>query len=138
MRRLDAVKPVVALFDDAAASGGYYIGIGARQIMSHHGTITGSIGVFALFPDLSGMRNLMGVHRTTLNSDPRADLFTTNEMSDERRAGITHLVMDMDRRFQGLVAERRGLAAEIVKGLASGRVYTGAEAAKKGLSRHDW
>ena len=133
VRRLDADKPVVALFDDAAASGGYYIGIGAREIVSHRGTITGSIGVFALFPDLSEMRTLMGVHRTALNTDPRSDLFTTNAMSEERRAGIKHLVMDMDKRFQGLVAERRGLEADIVKGLASGRVYTGAQAANKGL-----
>ena len=133
VRRLDERKPVVALFDDAAASGGYYIGIGARKILSHHGSITGSIGVFALFPDLSGMRDLMGIHRTTLKSDPRADLFSTNAMSPEREAGVKHLVMDMDQRFRSLVATRRGLEADAVQGLASGRVFTGSDAAKNGL-----
>ena len=133
VRRLDEVKPVVALFDDAAASGGYYIGMGARQIVSHRSTITGSIGVFALMPDLSSMRNLAGIHRTTLNSDPRADLFTTNAMTDERRAGIRHLVEEMDRRFQGLVSERRSMEAEAVKKLASGKVFTGEQALANGL-----
>ncbi|TVR43141.1 MAG: S49 family peptidase [Planctomycetota bacterium] len=133
IRRLDAKKPVIALFDDIAASGGYYLGIGARQIVAHQSTITGSIGVFAMLPDLSGTRSLLGIHRTTLRTDPRADLFATNAIDDERLAAMQAVVDDMDQRFRELVGQRRGLAPEAVKALAQGRIFGGNAAHKHGL-----
>lgn len=133
VRRLDAVKPVVALFDGVAASGGYYIGAGARQILCHAGTITGSIGVFGMMPDLHGTREMLGIHRVSISSDPVADFNSTNAMSEARKAALTRLISDTDTRFQALVAERRGLPAAKVASLADGKVYLGARALELGL-----
>jgi protease-4 len=128
VRRLDAKKPVVALFDQVAASGGYYIGCAAREIYVHRTTITGSIGVFAIVPDLQGTADLAGLHRHVVTTGPRADLFSMTGWSPDREAAIRQIIVDVDRRFQGLVATRRGLTAEQVQALAGGRVYTGDQA----------
>ncbi len=135
VRRLAAVKPVVALFDGVAASGGYYIGCAADEIQVHHATITGSIGVFALVPDASGALDLLGVHRFAVSTGPRGDLMSlTAPFTPEREAGLKQVVEDVDQRFQGLVAERRHLAPAKVHDLAGGRVYTGEQAVANGLA----
>jgi protease IV len=134
LRRLSAVKPVVALYDAVCASGGYYIGCAAREIMVHHGTITGSIGVFAMVPDLDGMRARLGIHRHTIASGPRTDLFSTDAFSPEKEAAFRQVVSDVDERFQALVAERRKLDRAKVHELAGGRVFSGDEAIANGLA----
>jgi protease-4 len=134
IRRCAARKPVVALFDGVAASGGYYLGCAAHQILVHHGTITGSIGVFALMPDLDGTRDLLGIHRHTIASAPRATLFTTGGFGPEKEAALRQVISAVDARFQGIVAERRHLDPAKVKGLAGGKVYTGDEAVALGLA----
>jgi protease-4 len=134
LRRLSAAKPVVVLFDAVAASGGYYVGCAGREIMVHRGTITGSIGVFAVVPDLEGTRALFGIKRHTIATDPRADLFKSTGFGPEKEAGFRQVVKAVDARFQGIVAERRKLAPEKVHELAGGRVYTGDEAVANGLA----
>lgn len=134
LRRLSAVKPVVVLFDAVAASGGYYVGCAGREIMVHRGTITGSIGVFAVVPDLEGTRALFGIKRHTIATDPRADLFKSTGFGPEKEAGFRQVVSAVDARFQGIVAERRKLTPEKVHELAGGRVYTGDEAVANGLA----
>ena len=134
VRRLSAVKPVVALYDAVCASGGYYIGCAAREIMVHRGTITGSIGVFAMVPDLEGMRSRLGIHRHTVASGPRAGLFSTDAFTPEKEAAFRQVVMDVDRRFQALVAERRAIDPVKMSGLAGGRVFSGDEAVANGLA----
>jgi protease-4 len=134
LRRLEQVKPVVALFDAVCASGGYYIGCAAREVLVHRGTITGSIGVFAMVPDLEGARALFGIHRHTIATGPRANLFSTDAFTPEREAGIRQVVADVDRRFQGIVAERRKLDPAKVHDLAGGRVFSGDEAVANGLA----
>jgi len=134
LRRLSAVKPVVALYDAVCASGGYYIGCAAREIMVHRGTITGSIGVFAMVPDLDGMRARLGIHRHTIASGPRTELFSTDAFSPEKEAAFRQVVTDVDERFQALVAERRKLDRAKVHDLAGGRVFSGDEAVANGLA----
>jgi protease-4 len=134
VRRCAAAKPVVALFDGVAASGGYYLGCAAREIMVHRGTITGSIGVFAVTPDLEGTRELLGIHRHTISTGPRADLFSTGPFTAEKEAGLRQVIAAVDARFQGLVAERRKLDPAKVAELAGGRVYGGDEAIALGLA----
>lgn len=134
LRRLSAAKPVVVLFDAVAASGGYYVGCAGREIMVHRGTITGSIGVFAVVPDLEGTRALFGIRRHTIATDPRADLFESAGFGPEKEAGYRQVVAAVDARFQGIVAERRKLTPEKVHELAGGRVYTGDEAVLNGLA----
>lgn len=134
LRRLAAAKPVVALYDAVCASGGYYIGCAAQEIMVHRGTITGSIGVFAMVPDLDGMRARLGIHRHTVASGPRAGLFSTDAFTPEREAAFRQVVMDVDHRFQALVAERRKIDPARMAELAGGRVFSGDEAVANGLA----
>lgn len=135
VRRLAAVKPVVALFDGVAASGGYYIGCAADEIQVHHATITGSIGVFALLPDASGALDLLGIHRFAVSTGPRGDVMSlTAPFTPEREAALHQVVDDVDQRFQGLVAERRHIELAKVHDLAGGRVYTGEQAVANGLA----
>ncbi len=135
VRRLAERKPVVALFDTVAASGGYYIGCAADEIQVHRATITGSIGVFALVPDASGTLDLLGIHRFAVNTDPRSDLMSAlAPWSADRDAGLRQVIEDVDHRFQGLVAERRKLEPAKVADLAGGRVFTGEQAVANGLA----
>jgi protease-4 len=134
VRRLDEQKPVVALFDGVAASGGYYIGCAAREILVHRATITGSIGVFAVMPDASATLAALGVHRHVVATGPRADLMGLGAWSDEKEAALKAVVVDVDTRFQGLVAARRHLDPAKVVDLAGGRVYTGEQAIALGLA----
>jgi protease-4 len=134
VRRLDEKKPVVALFDSVAASGGYYIGCAAREILVHRATITGSIGVFGIAPDASGALEALGVHRYTVATGPRADLLGLGPWTDEKEAALKQVIADVDARFQGLVAARRKIEPGKVAGLAGGRVYTGEKAVTLGLA----
>jgi protease-4 len=134
VRRLAEKKPVVALFDRVAASGGYYIGCAAKEIQVHHATITGSIGVFALAPDASGALEALGIHRHLVTTGPRADLFGLGTWDAEKDKALLTVVEDVDQRFQGLVAECRHLDPAKVKDLAGGRVYTGDRAIALGLA----
>jgi protease IV len=129
LKRLSEVKPTVALFDAVSASGGYYIGCGAREIFVHRGTITGSIGVFAMVPDLDAMRNLFGVNRFTYTTGPRTDMFSTNLFSADKEAAIRQVVKDVDDRFQAIVAERRNLSLDTV------HTFSGDEAVANGLAQ---
>jgi protease-4 len=134
VRRLDAVKPVVALFDGVAASGGYYIGCAAREIIVHRSTITGSIGVFAVVPDASATLDLLGVHRFAVPTGPRADLLGMGPYTPDTEAALRAVVDDVDHRFTNLVADRRKLPVAKVAAMAGGRVYTGSEAVANGLA----
>ena len=135
VRRLAEKKPVVALFDSVAASGGYYIGCAADEIQVHRSTITGSIGVFALVPDASAALNMLGIHRHSESTGPRAETMSvTAPFSAERQAALLQVIQDVDQRFQGLVAARRKIDLEKMHDLAGGRVYLGEQAVANGLA----
>lgn len=134
VKRLDAVKPVIALFDSVAASGGYYIGCGAREIVVHRATITGSIGVFALVPDFQGTCDKLGLSTFVINSDPRADLFSGLGFTAEKEKALGKIITDVDQRFQGVVAKARKMSSASIATLANGKVYIGEEAIALGLA----
>jgi protease-4 len=134
VRRLDAAKPVVCLMDGVAASGGYWIACAAREIRVHRATITGSIGAFALVPDLDGAIGLLGVKRHVELGAPQADLFHPGGWDEGKAAAYRALIADVDNRFRNLVAERRKLPRERVDRLAEGRVFTGEQAVAEGLA----
>lgn len=134
VRRLDAVKPVVCLMDGVAASGGYWIACAAREIRVHRATITGSIGAFAMVPDVDGTVELLGVKRHVESTAPLADIFHLGGWGPEKEAVFKAVIADVDGRFRSLVAERRRLPRERVDQLAQGRVYTGEQAVADGLA----
>lgn len=133
MRRLDAAKPVVALIDAAAASGAYWIACGAREILAHRTSLTGSIGAFVLVPDLDGAADLLGLRRHVERSAPLADLLHPGGWDAEREAAWRRLVAAIDERFRAQVAERRRLPRPRLDALAEGRVFTGEQALAAGL-----
>lgn len=134
VRRLDAAKPVVCLMDGVAASGGYWIACAAREIRVHRSTITGSIGAFAMVPDLDGAIGMLGIRRHVEPMAPLADILHPGAWSEAKEAAFRAVIADVDRRFRALVTERRRLAPGRIDALADGRVFTGDQAVAEGLA----
>lgn len=135
---LDLLKermPVIASYGDYAASGGYWISAGCDKIFSNASTLTGSIGVFSLIPDLSGTFNdKLHIHVTPVNSNDHADMYNGMRALDAKEtAYMQATVENIYDEFTGLVAEGRGMTVAQVDKIAQGRVWTGAEALGIGL-----
>lgn len=129
LRKLAKDKPVVAVMDTVAASGGYITAIAADHIVARGNTITGSIGVIFSFPEISKLLETIGVKMEEIKSgELKAEPSPYKPVSDKVRAVTNEMVQDSFAWFTGLVAERRGIALDQVKVLADGRVYTGRQA----------
>lgn len=129
VRKIARDKPVVAVMDTVAASGGYITAIAADHIVARGNTITGSIGVIFSFPEVSRLLDTLGVKMEELKSgDLKAEPSPYKPVSDKVRAVSMEMVKDGYDWFTGLVAERRALPLPRVVELADGRVYTGRQA----------
>ena len=129
VRSISAKKPVVAVMDTVAASGGYITALAADRIVARGNTITGSIGVIFSMPEFSKLLDTVGVTMEELKSgDLKAEPSPYKPMSEKARAASMELVMDGFAWFKGLVAERRNLPMPTVDVLSDGRVYTGRQA----------
>ena len=129
VRKIAKNKPVVAVMDTVAASGGYITAIAADRIVARGNTITGSIGVIFSFPEISKLLDTLGVKMEELKSgELKAEPSPYKPVSDKVRAVSMEIVRDGYDWFTGLVAERRALPIERVRELADGRVYTGRQA----------
>ncbi|WP_374331513.1 signal peptide peptidase SppA [Aestuariivirga sp.] len=129
VRRISAKKPVVAVMDTVAASGGYITALAADRIVARGNTITGSIGVIFSMPEFSKLLDTIGVQVEELKSgDLKAEPSPYKPMSEKARAASMELVNDGFAWFKGLVAERRNLPMPTVDVLSDGRVYTGRQA----------
>lgn len=129
LRRIAAAKPVVAVMDTVAASGGYIAAIAADHIVARGNTITGSIGVIFTFPEVSRLLDTLGIRMEEIKSgELKAEPSPYKPVSDKVREVSNLMVQDSFAWFTGLVAERRKLPLDQVKGLADGRVYTGRQA----------
>ncbi len=128
-------KPVVAVLLDVGASGGYYLACGADKIYALPTTVTGSIGVIMIAPELSGTMQKIGMHVNVIKSGELKDMGSLfREMNEKDRAVFQGLIDGMYGRFLDVVAtSRRGLDRERLRQLADGRVYLGAEAKELGL-----
>ena len=122
-------RPVVAVMDTMAASGGYITAIAADHIVARGNTITGSIGVIFQFPEVSGLLANLGIKMEEIKSgELKAEPSGFKPVSDKVREVSMAMVQDSFAWFTGLVAERRKLPLDRVKVLADGRVYTGRQA----------
>lgn len=134
IRALSARKPVVAVMDTVAASGGYIAAIAADHIVARGNTITGSIGVIFSFPEVSRLLDTVGVTMEEIKSgELKAEPSPYKPVSDKARAYTATLVQDGFQWFKGLVAERRKLAPAKVDVLSDGRVFSGRQARAEGL-----
>ncbi len=127
--------PVIASYGDYAASGGYWISAGCDKIYSNATTLTGSIGVFSMIPDISGtLKDKLHINITPVNSNDHGDMY--NMMRPLDKAELNYMQASVERiygKFTRIVADGRGMAVEAVDDIAQGRVWTGAEALEIGL-----
>lgn len=129
------VKPVVASYGNYAASGGYWVSAASSKIFADPTTLTGSIGVFSMIPDVSGtMKNIAHVNFTPVNSNRHSDMMSLMRPLDAAETSyMQDAVESIYGRFVGIVSEGRNLAPDFVDSIAQGRVWTGAEALEIGL-----
>ncbi len=126
--------PVVASFSDLAASGGYYMAMGADTILADDATITGSIGVLGGKFNLKGLYDKLGVNIETLSRGQNAQwLSSTREFTPAERERYVSEMFDEYRTFVGIVADNRGAKSEDIDRIARGRVWTGGQAYENGL-----
>lgn len=128
-------KPVVASMGSVAASGGYYMAMGADTVVAAENTITGSIGIFnLLFNAQELMEDKIGIDYETLKTHEYADLFNlTDPFTDTESRIIQANVEDGYESFLNRVADARGMTRDEVHEVAQGRVYTGLAAREAGL-----
>ena len=128
--------PVIASYGDYAASGGYWISANCDKIYTDATTLTGSIGVFSIIPDLSGtINNKLHVNITPVNSNKHADMYNClRPLTPAETAYMQATVESVYKRFVDIVSEGRQMTTEQVDALAQGRVWTGAEAVRNGLA----
>lgn len=127
-------KPVVVSMGSEAASGGYYISAKADTIVALPGTLTGSIGVIAQMPNVRGLYEKLGIEMQTFKGGKYKDMYSgLRELTAEEEGIMQQLVDGYYEQFIEVVAEGRGLSKEKVRSLATGQLYTGAEAKESGL-----
>lgn len=128
-------KPVVACLMDLGTSGGYYLACAADRIVAHPTTITGSIGVVMLSPNVAGTLDRIGAAVHIFRSGPLKDAGSPfRAMTDADRAVFQKLIDSMYARFLDVVARGRpNLTREQIATLADGRVFLGPEALAAGL-----
>jgi len=128
------VKPVVVSMGNYAASGGYYIACNATKIFAENNTITGSIGVFGILPNFSGLTNKMGIHSEQVKTHENSGNYNPFAPIDEKfKAVTTEGVEHIYKTFVSHVAQGRKMTFEQVDAIAQGRVWTGSDAIKIGL-----
>lgn len=134
VQRLAAKKPVVAWMGNVAASGGYYIAVGAARIVAHPSTITGSIGVISAHLVAEELLNRVGIYSRVVKQTPHADFAVpTRALRDDERALLARESERFYERFLQVVSEGRNMSRERVAELAQGRVWSGSDAHAHGL-----
>ena len=126
--------PVIASMGGAAASGGYWIAAQADEIWAMPTTITGSIGVWSVFPTLEGVLDYAGLTVDGVGTTDLAASFDASQALDNRSAAIFQATVDgIYDDFIALVSERRDMSPEAVEVIAGGKVWIGRDAIGIGL-----
>ncbi|GJF08216.1 signal peptide peptidase SppA [Mycolicibacterium cyprinidarum] len=134
VRARKAGKPVVASMGAVAASGGYYVSMSADEIVANPGTITGSIGVVTGKLVAAELKGRLGVGSDGVRTNSNADAWSVNApFTDEQHALVEAEADLFYSDFIQRVADGRDLSVEEVDEVARGRVWTGADAAERGL-----
>jgi protease-4 len=135
VKRLREKKPVVVSMGGMAASGGYYISCAANRIFAEPTTLTGSIGIFGMFPDASGLlTEKLGVKFDVAKTHRLSDFGTLSRpFNDTERAMLQHYINRGYDTFIKRVADGRKMQDAEVRKIAEGRVWTGEQALKLGL-----
>ena len=129
------VKPVIASYGDYAASGGYWISNNCDKIFSNATTLTGSIGVFSMIPDISGtVKDIAHLNIVKIGSNKHSGMLSlTSPLDPEETEYMQASVERIYDRFVNIVSQGRNLEPAFVDSIAQGRVWTGADALQIGL-----
>ena len=129
-----AGKPVIASMSSVAASGGYWIAAGADEIWAAPATVTGSIGIFAMFPEFSEPLKRLGIGVDGIATAPLAGALDPRRPLNAAAADAMQLSIEHGyRRFLAVVGKARNMSAAEVDKVARGRVWTGKAAFELGL-----
>ena len=127
-------KPLIVSMGDYAASGGYYIACAADSIVANPTTLTGSIGVFGMIPNLQKLyKNKLGISIDTVNTNRHADMGVNRALTKFEEDKIQKSVIDIYTTFITHVAEGRNMRTTTVDEIGQGRVWTGYDAKDIGL-----
>jgi len=130
----DNPKPVIVSMGGTAASGGYYISSPASKIVAQPVTITGSIGVLAVFPNIVGLSEKLNINWETIKKGKQADMGAVyRKMTEQEKKIIEDFLSSTYKKFVEVVAEGRDLSIQEVEEVAQGRMWTGQQAKEKGL-----
>ena len=127
-------KPVIVSMGDYAASGGYYIACNADTIVAEPTTLTGSIGIFGMMPDMQGLAQKVGVSFDVVKTNEFSDMgIPVRPMTESEKALMQAYVERGYDLFLTRVSEGRGMTKEAVDQVGQGRVWTGVRAKELGL-----
>lgn len=131
---LKASKPVVVSMGGYAASGGYYISSNATKIFAQPTTLTGSIGIFGMFPNMEGLTNKIGLTFDKVKTNKFSDFGNvTRPMSSEEKEILQQYINRGYDLFLTRCSEGRNIPKDQLEKIAEGRVWTGQQALKIGL-----
>ncbi|WP_242927434.1 signal peptide peptidase SppA [Pontibacter vulgaris] len=128
-------KPVIASMSDVAASGGYYMAMGCDAIVAHPNTITGSIGVFGVIPNMQGFfNNKLGITIDHVSTGKYSDMPTVSRpMTEFEQQVVQREINKIYEVFTSKAAQGRKMSQDQLKQYASGRVWSGTEAKERKL-----
>lgn len=127
-------KPLVVSMGNLAASGGYYIACNADKIFAEPTTITGSIGVFGMVPNVSELADKMGINSEQVGTNKQSVSYSPFEpMSDNFHDYVKESIEDVYSTFVDRVSKGRNMTIEQIDSIGQGRVWTGIEALQNGL-----
>jgi protease-4 len=133
-RAKEAGKPVISSMGDVAASGGYWIAMNSTAIIAEPQTITGSIGVVGLVPNVDDLFAWVGIHPERLSRGKRAEgLMTSKGLTDADKTMLRDLMQSFYSDFVAKVAAGRGKTPAEIERIARGRIWTGRTALEHGL-----
>ncbi len=127
------IKPVVVSMGDYAASGGYYISSHASSIVANPYTLTGSIGIFGMFPNAAGTMDKLGLKEQTVATSETGVLSVSAPLNPKLATGIQKSIERGYGEFTTRVATGRGMTVEQVDSIGQGRVWLGEKAIELGL-----
>lgn len=134
IREVRKEKPIYASMSDVAASGGYYIAMGCDTIIAYPQTLTGSIGVISMIPNVSKMMDKIGFTVDTISVGNNSQFFNgAVPFKDQDKQKFREMMFTMYKSFVSKAAESRNKSFEDMRKLAKGRVWSGEDALKLGL-----
>lgn len=132
IKKLKSKIPIIVSFGDVAASGGYYISCGANYIFTDHNTITGSIGVFGLLPNIQNlMQKDLGIYTDTVKTNTYADFMSVlRPVQPKEYDVIMYRIEKVYDTFLSRVSEGRKLDKAYIDNIGQGRIWSGADAVR--------